>query len=77
MSDQLKSRVATYYQHTQSTPATVWTIVHKLNDYPIIEVYADVSGVLTKIIPSSISYVDSITATVTFATARSGVALVS
>lgn len=65
------------YQHVQETAATVWTIVHGMGMYPIVDVYIDVDGVVQKIMPKAITYVDPQTCTVTFNTARSGFATVS
>jgi len=73
---QLTPRVATLYQHTQTTAATTWVIEHRLYDFPIIDVYTDIAGTLTKIVPASISHVSDTVANVTFQEARSGVALV-
>ena len=70
-------KVGTLYQHVQSTAAAEWVIEHWQGGYPIVDVYVDVSGVLTKIIPQEITYTDANTVTVTFSSARSGYAAVA
>ena len=65
------------YQHVQETAAEVWTINHSMGTYPSVDVYVDVDGVIQKIMPQAVTYVDALTCTVTFSTARSGIATVS
>ena len=69
-------RPALFYQHIQDTPASVWTVQHNLHDYPIIDVFVDEAGIMTKIIPAEITYIDGVTATITFSFAIAGVAQV-
>ncbi len=65
------------YDFTQTTPATVWTIVHNLNlTSPVVDCWVDVSGSMTKIIPSSVIVVDATTVQITFTTAYAGDAYV-
>jgi hypothetical protein len=72
----MQHRIATAYTHTQDTPSATWTIVHGLNDYPIVDVFVQYNGALNKIIPQGISYVDAKTCTVQFSTAYAGYATV-
>jgi hypothetical protein len=72
----LERRIATVYRHEQVTPATTWTIVHNLLDYPIVDVYVMYGGDLQKIIPSAVNYIDNTTCTVVFTTAFAGYATV-
>jgi hypothetical protein len=66
-------RVATEYTHTQSDPATTWTVAHNFAGYPIIDVYVDSGGELIRVLPT-ITFVDNNTATVDFAQPQSGFA---
>jgi ribosomal protein L2 len=63
------------YKHTQSTPATVWTINHNLGTQaPIVDVFYNDGGQMTKVLPSNIQVVNSNTVTLTFSTPISGTA---
>lgn len=73
--------VPSIYRHTQSTPASTWTIVHNLGGsgglgIPAVDILVPVNGVDTKIIPDQITRVDKNTVTITFSTSRSGTAIV-
>ena len=70
-------RPVTSYSHTQTDASTLWTIVHNLGSYPIVDVYttADDASV-QKILPAGVSYVDANTVQVTFTSARAGFATV-
>jgi hypothetical protein len=72
----LTRRIATLFRHEQPTAAAVWTIVHGLNDYPIVDVYVDFQNEIHKIIPGSVTYTNANTVTVTFTTPFSGYATV-
>lgn len=69
-------RVATVYKHIQASAAAVWTIVHNLQDYPIVDVYVSYNGDLQKILPQAVTYVDGTTVTITFSVPYSGYATV-
>lgn len=63
----------TRYTHTQDTPATEWTINHRLNTLaPVIDVWIDVDGVMTKILPLNITVTDANTTVVSFSSPRTG-----
>jgi hypothetical protein len=70
-------QIATNYNHTQSTPASTWTINHNLYGYPIVDIFILSSGVMQKIIPLQVTYVNNVTCTVTFTTALAGFAVVA
>ena len=53
-----------------------WTISHKLNTYPVVDVYVTVDGTVQKVLPMSITYNDPMTVTVTFSEPRTGLATV-
>jgi len=72
----LTQRVATSYDHVQSTPSATWTIVHNLGAYPIVDAYIEYAGELQRILPSAVTYVDENTCTLSFATPRAGFATV-
>lgn len=63
------------YTHTQSIPSTSWVISHNLGlDQPIVDVFVDDNGTITRILPASVVVTDSNTITLTFTSARSGTA---
>lgn len=63
----------TKYTHVQETPATEWTINHRLNTLaPVIDVWIDVDGVSTKILPRNITVQNANTVIVTFSSPRPG-----
>ncbi len=69
------------YRHEQSTPATVWTIVHNLgtnggNGIPVVDAFIDNGGDLTKVIPSNVEMINNNTVELTFTVAREGFAVV-
>lgn len=64
------------HTHTQETPAQVWTINHGLGTYPVVDAYVEHGGVVQKILPSSVVYVDGNVCTVSFAVPRAGFATV-
>lgn len=69
--------VLTSYKHVQDTPSALWTINHNVGGYPCVDVYVTVNEVLTKIMPSDVTYVSPTTCTLTFSAPRSGFAQVS
>lgn len=70
-------RPASNFQFKQVTPATIWTIVHGLVDYPIVDVVVTNNGNLEKILPAAVTYVDANTCTITFNSAQIGWATLS
>ena len=60
------------YTYEQESASATWVINHGQNRFPIVDVYVDVSGVSTKIIPLSVTYVSANTVEVAFSTARTG-----
>ncbi len=60
------------FNHVQSTPATEWTITHKLGCKPVVDVYVTHNSVLTKVLPQDITFPDNQTCVITFTTAQSG-----
>lgn len=65
----------TSYTHTQGGASTTWTIQHNLGySYPII-VAADTSNVM--LVPSTITFTSTNVVTLTFATAKSGYAIIT
>ena len=63
------------YVFNQATAATTWNIQHNLNTTsPIIDVWYNNAGVMTRILPASTQVVDSNNVTLTFSTAVAGVA---
>ena len=69
-------RVATQYRHVQDVASMTWSISHKLNTYPVVDVYVTVDGTVQKVLPMSITYNDPMTVTVTFSEPRTGLATV-
>ena len=62
------------YEHIQSTPSTVWTIVHNFGYYPGGITLVDSSK---RVFMAEVSYVDTVVLIVTIAGAQSGFAYVS
>jgi hypothetical protein len=51
--------IPSIYRHEQSTAATEWTIVHNLGTnggqgVPVVDVFVNINGTLTKILPNMI-----------------------
>ena len=74
--------ITTVGTFTQSTPATTWTIVHNLGGsggegIPVVDVLITINGVVTKIIPKTVTIVDNNTVTVEFTTAQAGTAIIA
>lgn len=66
------------YKHTQSSASTTWTITHNLGaNSPCVDVWVDISGTLTKIIPLSVTATSDAVVTITFSTAYAGEAYVA
>jgi hypothetical protein len=63
-----------FFEFTQSTPSTVWTIYHAFGVYPIIDINVNTAGVIAKAFPMSIEHQDVNTSIVSWTTARSGTA---
>lgn len=61
---------ATGFIHTQSTPAATWTITHNLGRVPLS---CEVS-ISNEVVYTDVSYPDTTTAVLTFASPQSGVA---
>lgn len=65
------------YTHTQSTPSLSWTVNHNLNTpAPVCDVFVDLDGVLTKILPKNISVSNNNTLVVSWSSPRSGIVAV-
>lgn len=61
------------YNHNQSSSSTAWTIIHNLNTPAVaIDVFVDVAGTLTKILPASVVADNDNQVTVTFSSAQFG-----
>ena len=69
-------RIADVFTHTQAVPASVWSITHNLQNYPIVDVYVDVGGTIEKIIPMSVTYVTANACEVEFSAPVAGFATI-
>lgn len=65
------------HKHIQEAPASTWSISHNLGSYPVVDAYVDVNGSLIKILPKSVTYVNSNTCTLEFTQNYSGIAMVA
>lgn len=65
--------IPTSFEHQQVTPSDTWVINHDLNRVPVVDVYIDVSGLLTRILPS-ITYDGTASVTITFSEPQTGIA---
>lgn len=64
-------------QYTQDSPDDTWVIPHGLDDYPIIQAYSDNRGLLVRLWPLNITYIDRNTCSVRFKTKVAGVAVLT
>lgn len=62
------------HEHTQAASATTWTINHNLGHPPVVDVAVNYNGALTKAIPLSVVHTSANQLTVTFSSAKSGIA---
>lgn len=69
-----KFKRCTVQEFVQETPATEWNINHNMDNYPVIDIFYNDNGTLTKMIPAGITFVDLNNTTITFSSARAGVA---
>ena len=58
----------------QASPASVWTVTHAFTSTPVVDVLVSVNGLLTKILPQSITNPSDTQIVITFSSAESGVA---
>ena len=65
------------HNHTQDVAADTWTIVHNLGtNAPVVDVYVDIDGSRSKIIPKEVKVVDNKTLQIVFSETRTGVAAI-
>ena len=74
--------VASGFKHTQTTPATVWTINHQIGQnnsmaIPMVDVYVTVDGRQEKIIPFRTEMTSKGQLQLEFTSAYSGFALIT
>lgn len=61
------------YTFVQSVPNDTWNIVHNLNSTNLVyNVYVDIAGTLTPIMPSSATFINDDTLRITFSSPRTG-----
>lgn len=66
------------YRYEQVGTSASWVITHNLGtNAPVMDIWVDVVGTMTKIIPQSVVGTDTKVATITFSTPYEGVAYVS
>ena len=66
------------YKHTQDVASTTWTINHNLGaNAPCVDIWVDVGGTLTKIIPESVVVTSPAVTTITFSSAYAGEAYIA
>lgn len=65
------------YNHVQTSASDTWVVQHNLA-CPVTtsDTFIDISGSMVKILPESVVHTDNNTLTITFSTARTGVARV-
>jgi len=68
-------KVARQYTFETNSPAAIWTVQHKLNYIPTVDVMVDLGAGLEKVIPLNIIHLDSNTLTVNFSVPQVGVAI--
>ena len=62
------------YNHHQQTASLNWDISHGMDCYPAVDVYINMDGSLTKIIPNGITLIDKNTLRISFSEEQAGVA---
>ena len=63
------------YNHTQGSLSSSWVITHNLGQDTVVnDVFVNVSGDLTKILPLSVEHTDDNTLTITFSSSQQGYA---
>ena len=63
------------FLHTQSSPASTWSIAHNLNCKPVVEVMVDTGGgAREKIFPQKVLHSSDTIMQISFSAPRSGVA---
>ena len=60
------------YQHDQEVAESVWTVVHNLNTYPIVDVVVDHGEARVKIIPKDVKIIDMNSCEIHFSQPRTG-----
>lgn len=69
------SPVTMSYTHTQAVASSTWTINHNLHQAaPVVDIWIDLDGVSTYIIPQSVTAPNDNTAVVEFSIPRAGIA---
>lgn len=74
---QLTRNIITIFEHVQADESDTWVIEHNLGVYPAIDIYVDHLGDKQKILPLGVVYDSPNQCTVTFSTARTGLATVA
>ena len=72
----LSSRPIVTIKHVQQNLDPVWTIDHNQNGYPLVDVYTTDHGIVQKILPMRVEYVDENTVKIHFSQGRKGFATV-
>jgi hypothetical protein len=71
----------TLYRYEQATASDTWVITHNIGNnggqgLPIVDVFVDINGSMTKIIPMNVAKTSANIVTLTFSTAYAGFAVV-
>lgn len=70
----LTRKVAMVFTHEQTTPATTWTVNHRMGNYPIVDVFTLYNGDFVKTMPEEVTYFSADTAILTFSVPTAGYA---
>jgi len=66
------------HRHTESVASTSWVITHNLNTItPLVDVWVDIAGTTTKILPQTVAATSASVVTLTFSTAYAGEAVIA
>ena len=55
-----------FKKHVQSTPLATWVVQHNFGRMPAVDVYMEVDGVLSKVLPAEVKRVDDNTVSIEF-----------
>jgi hypothetical protein len=72
----ISTQASMIYRHVQTAAAAEWIIEHHQGSYPVVDVYIPFNGVVQKVLPQSIEFIDLNTVKVVFSVPMAGFATV-
>jgi hypothetical protein len=66
------------FEHNQIIASSTWSITHNLNTTsPVVDIWIDVAGTITHIVPLEVQVIDSISCNILFSVNTSGTAVLT